>query len=497
MTVISVLTNNRFRKCNALQAVTGLFLHSCNTSEKVIKVLSHMGISISLSSIHRAIHSLSRATRIAIQRHGRSLLISYAYDNFDVKLKVGIPTAGGLNDLMLHLTSGLMLLLNHGVTLDHLRVSGSLWDMNPNNDYATNKKEFDALKTLKFLMTLHIPQPTLSVSSQPTLTRRGEFRAWLFLQTLIAHGPAYFANMKASVGEPSAVEMIPICKTEQMPFRAMDLNQSRVAGNIDAIMDMLGQAGVGSHGANVSGLEEVDISPYVQLVHGDLGTMERVLSAMERRAIDMTPEDRLQFIVFVFGLFHFKMAAADAIWRILVTPANARKDSASFWDIVRRLRPKMANHLVNNATFREQHDLINHVGSILRLDAWRVEAKKIGYPTLQAWAESQPPFIEVVRMSERIVGRCVEGGYDVSMFQLQTKPAAQQDKLHQNTMRTHHYLLLYEELSYGMNAGDIGRVETLFQPWVYVFKATGKHKYASRMLQFMHQLYDVYPPGLR
>ncbi|KAI0764453.1 hypothetical protein BC629DRAFT_1255712, partial [Irpex lacteus] len=104
VTVISVLTNNRFRKCNALQAVTGLFLHSCNTSEKVIKVLSHMGISISLSSIHRAIHSLSRATRIAIQRHGRSLLISYAYDNFDVKLKVGIPTAGSLNDSMLHLT---------------------------------------------------------------------------------------------------------------------------------------------------------------------------------------------------------------------------------------------------------------------------------------------------------------------------------------------------------------------------------------------------------
>ena len=65
-------------------------------------------------------------------------------------------------------------------------------------------------------------------------------------------------------------------------------------------MDMLGQTGVGSHGAEVSGLEEVDISPFVQLVHGDLSTMERVMSAMDRRAIDMTPEDRLQFIIFVF-----------------------------------------------------------------------------------------------------------------------------------------------------------------------------------------------------
>lgn len=456
-----------------------------------------MGVSISLSSIHRAIHSLSLESAKTLQHLGRSLLISYAYDNFDVKFNVGTPTADGPDSTLVHLTSGLMLKMNHGVTLDHLRVAGSLWDMSPKNPFASNKKIFDPHRAFELLYTLHPPSPGMPNVRSSCLSRRGQLRAWFFLQTLITYGPKYFAGMKDAVGDPAAVELIPLCKTEVLPFRAMDINQSKVSGNIDAIMDMLRQAGVGKSGADGFGSEEVDISPYVQLVHGDLGTMERILSAMRRRAIDVTPEDRLQFVIPVFGLFHFKMAAADAIWRIVVSPALARKDSTSFMAFTEQLRPKGANKLINNAGFREQHDLIGHVGSVLRLDAWRLEAKKLGYESLQAWADSSPPFIDVVRIAEQMVCQYVEGGQQASIYEAQTRPSELRDKQHENTMRTHSYLLYYEELSYAMNAGDIGRIETLFLPWVQIFKATGKHKYASHTLLFTHLLYEVYPPALR
>ncbi|KAI0703413.1 hypothetical protein BC835DRAFT_1410692 [Cytidiella melzeri] len=457
VTVTSILTHNRFQKCNILQATMGIFLHSCRAPEKLVKVLSRMGVSISLTSIHRAIHSLSRESRLDMQRLGRSLLVSYAYDNFDVKFNTGIPSADGPSDLLVHLTSGTMLKLSHDVKLDDLRVSGSLWDMNPNNPRASNPKHFNPLTTFKMLYSLHPPPPVVHEPGKPRLGRRARFCSWMFVQTLITHGPKYFASMKSFVSQPEAVEMIPLCKTEQVPLRAMDINQSKVSGNIDAIMDMLGQAAVGKHGAEISGLEEINIAQFVQLVHGDLGTMER-------------------FVVFVFGLFHFKMAAADAIWRILVTPMDARKDPTGFMAFVSCLRPKSANKLINNAGFREQHELIGHVGSVLRLDVWRVEARKLGYLTLEDWARSEPS-LEILRAS-RI------------NWSLMRQAA-------QNTMRCHHYLLLYEELSYAMNAGDIGRVEILFQPWIQILKATGKHKYANRMLLFMHQLYSVYPSGLR
>ena len=47
-----------------------------------------------------------------------------------------------------------------------------------------------------------------------------------------------------------------------------------------------------------------------------------------------------------------------------------------------------------------------------------------------------------------------------------------------------------------MNAGDIGRIEDTFLQWIYLFRATGKHKYASQMLRFMFNLKDIYPPEL-
>ena len=47
-----------------------------------------------------------------------------------------------------------------------------------------------------------------------------------------------------------------------------------------------------------------------------------------------------------------------------------------------------------------------------------------------------------------------------------------------------------------MNAGDIGHIEDTFLQWIYLFRATGKHKYASQMLRFMFNLKDIYPPEL-
>ncbi len=210
----------------------GIFLHSCRAPEKLIKVLSRMGLSVSLASIHRAVHSLSRQSRTGIQHVGRSLIVSYAYDNFDVKLNTGfgIPTVDSLTELLIHLTSGLMLKLHHGVKLDHMRVFGSLWDMNPNNPYASNPKEFDPIQAFELLYRLHSPRPEAHIPGKPRGNRHSRFRAWIFMQTLITYGPSYFAGMRLAVGKPEAVESIPVVKTEQIPLRAMDINQSTVSG---------------------------------------------------------------------------------------------------------------------------------------------------------------------------------------------------------------------------------------------------------------------------
>jgi hypothetical protein len=48
-----------------------------------------------------------------------------------------------------------------------------------------------------------------------------------------------------------------------------------------------------------------------------------------------------------------------------------------------------------------------------------------------------------------------------------------------------------------MNMGDIGHVEASFLPWIHIFKATGKHKYASWISRFLMNLQFNYPEALR
>ena len=74
--------------------------------------------------------------------------------------------------------------------------------------------------------------------------------------------------------------------------------------------------------------------------------------------------------------------------------------------------------------------------------------------------------------------------------------ASRQDYQRENVLLRCLYCLLYEELTYAMNAGDVGRVEACMTHWICIFKATGKHKYARQMLHFLKNVHFVYPKPL-
>ncbi|KAJ7810658.1 hypothetical protein B0H13DRAFT_1667395 [Mycena leptocephala] len=86
--IISMMMQSTNQQSNMLESVIGIFLHASNTPSKVIETLARMGISISLDSIHNAVHSLSRETFNRLRTMGQTLLVGYAYDNFDIGVAV-------------------------------------------------------------------------------------------------------------------------------------------------------------------------------------------------------------------------------------------------------------------------------------------------------------------------------------------------------------------------------------------------------------------------
>ena len=349
------------------------------------------------------------------------------------------------------------------------------------------------------LFTLH-PEPP-----HPShLNRHGRFTAWLFLDTLFRHGPEYFHQFLPLLPDPELVEQIPITKLEYLPARAMPINQSKVDGNIQAIANLFEQVGVGDPSAidtRAAGSSEglVDISEHVMLVHGDLGTGERIQAIFKRRSIERTVLRRYQPVGYVPGIFHTKMACVDTIWRVFIHPPLSRTDDNSLMNFVGQLRPKETGQIGSKPKFRQMHEVIQHTGAVLRLDCWRTESchqyLDKGLQSLEDFAAQEPTYEDLCNMASNMVKKYAAG--KANLFALRHRKAQHRDKQYENNTLMHHYFSLYEEFSYRANAGDIGGIEALMPSWIALWKATGKHKYANFMEQFWTDVHFIFPERLR
>ncbi|KAG1779313.1 hypothetical protein EV702DRAFT_1178476 [Suillus placidus] len=410
-----------------------MFLQSMHTPQKVIETLERMGISVSVNAIHA------------------SLLATYAYDNFDVDLKTHEHKIENSTEYLKHLTSGLMFPLQHNISKEDLRCSEELWKMSPFNTRA----ELPPKKGWVDLLVLHVNTPD------------------------------------------DAIEAIPITKMPIIATSAMDISNSTVIGNIQSIVNLLEQGRIRGP-AVVDDPDMPDISEYVVLFHGDLGTGERLQSAQQRQSIENTLWNRLQHVIFIPGLFHLKMAATDTIWRIFLQPNAAQLDETSLMRDIGILRPKETGHYGSKPGFRHMHELIMHDGICRRLDCWRVEVQAgkhdPKWTSLEEFAASKPTLKDIEAIA-RTLARDYVAGHQLQ--RMRCIPAAQRDVQYENGLLLNRYVLIYEELSYAMNTGDIRWVETCLVTWIPMFKATGKHKYANIMTDFLCKVHFVYPEGLK
>ncbi|KAI0727936.1 hypothetical protein C8Q72DRAFT_780865, partial [Fomitopsis betulina] len=66
----AILAQSTHQRCNALQSVVGMFLHSCKASESIVEFLSWIGLSISHTAIDDTVTNLSRESARRIRELG-------------------------------------------------------------------------------------------------------------------------------------------------------------------------------------------------------------------------------------------------------------------------------------------------------------------------------------------------------------------------------------------------------------------------------------------
>jgi len=114
--------------------------------------------------------------------------------------------------------------------------------------------------------------------------------------------------------------------------------------------------------------------------------------------------------------------------------------------------------------------------------------------SLEDFAASDPSWEDLKKLANEISLKYV-AHRDISTSRIQSE--ANRDQQNENMLLRNQYLLLYDEMSCGLNNGDMGRVEDLYFPWMYIFRGCGKHKYAAEMWRYLENMHFNYPPALR
>ncbi|KAH6879605.1 hypothetical protein BKA70DRAFT_1127264 [Coprinopsis sp. MPI-PUGE-AT-0042] len=485
---LSIAAQSSNQNCNAFQSSVGIFLHASGAPQAPIEFLSRIGVSIASKTIDSAVTSLSEQRDASAKLAGKSKRTLISFDNLDCDFKRATPTANRNEDTLDHFTTATTFPVHPDVPDEALTGARAVWERSQMFNPLVHTHELSAAaSTSRDLYTIHAengPPPP------DGLLRRGRFNAWKFACDLVEDGPEYFKQFKSVLTEPEVVEKIPDTTSKQVPLHAMDINPNTPKTNGDALDNIFRQLGMGKRKG------DTDIDDNVVLVSGDLLTIERIRSLMLSHSEESDKWGRLQFLVSVMGLFHFKMACADAIWRMFILPKAARDDTTCVIDQIGLLRPKETGKIKTSPGFRRMHESIQHTGKCLRLETWNEHVKKkFGYGSLEEWAAQKPRLEQIIEISKELARDHV--GSQTNFLSHRFSRVDSCDQHHENILLQQQLFLLYEETSYAMNLGDIGRVETCFLPWAFTFLGCGKHKYANEIFRYLKNVWFVYPEGLR
>ena len=191
------------------------------------------------------------------------------------------------------------------------------------------------------------------------------------------------------------------------------------------------------------------------------------------------------------GLFHAKMACVEEIWQTFLKDSKARSDKTGFYSDFWVLCPRDSSALSATFKFWPIHDGVRYIGICQHLDCMRVLAEEDNYPSLQEFANSKPKWPDVVMLAKKAVERFVP--YYPDLQEADEKEPEARDEQLDNNMGFNIYSTLYEEFSYAMDHGDIGRVEMCLIAWAPLFEAAGKKKYANHTIKLVHDLNHIFP----
>ncbi|KAJ3968597.1 hypothetical protein EV361DRAFT_1003093 [Lentinula raphanica] len=270
--ILSIIGNSTNQNFNSLQSFVGLFFESKQTPEIIIELAAHMGISVSTGSLQNMVKSLNKQARMCLKSLPKSNKI---YDNVDVDFQKGQPTAENQKS-HISFTAATFVPFKNIDRDQNLRFMRELYQTSPHNPHA-------AAVTRPVVEDI-FPQGDAILAPDVSPASLYSYYTWLCQQVLVEHGGVEFACFRKNLGEPASIQVLPSTQKDiQYPAEAINADEGTYDGNAEVIVSLLKQ----------SNTSDDELEQYVELFHGDLGTLERIEGLKRMRTIEQSAKNRL------------------------------------------------------------------------------------------------------------------------------------------------------------------------------------------------------------
>ncbi|GJJ69732.1 hypothetical protein EMPS_02080 [Entomortierella parvispora] len=422
--ICSVLLFLRSQKSNHFQMMMGLYLYSCGSPSAVVHLLSKASISVSHTSVLRALKGMTDAALEKIRKAVVDKPWYLVYDNINFASRKSDQRIDN-SDSFESGTMATVVMMDETISRDDIRLSYHrlcLSDLIPGAD---------------------------SYGHMQAVTENA------LLKVLARSSKGYDCCRKSD----PARDKLATVKTVAHPLPSMHIDQSSVAGNLE-VLNTIMEKTLRLPQAWFDDNRKI-------LVAGDQLTISRISTAMEYKAVDVSPFHRLQFAMPWLQLFHLEMAFCGLIlqthWGLAIQPGSLHFNTV----FLKRKRVSLKDF-----DFHAAHELLEHTFEAIVIRVWEVYL--VDLPVAAEGMSSDQLQEIVAEKVGHIVNDLISPDQDELLYHSRTN---------RNMALLLRHLLYYFELRAAIRAGDVGRIEESLR-WITIMFQNGiNNNYALELLR--------------
>ncbi|KAI0037338.1 hypothetical protein FA95DRAFT_1459797, partial [Auriscalpium vulgare] len=310
---------------------------------------------------------------------------------------------------------------------------------------------------------------------------------------------------------PSSANKIPVHKTEIYPLPAMEIDESRIIGNVE-VLETVYKTELKLD------IESEDFTRHAKIVAGDQMSISRQRSIVDVRLGHEDGTESWKHVALMTGLFHAKMADVNAILEVHFGKPHAGNRSPGGLAFHNTLLDRLPIVLTSLPNFRTCRDLImvSLYGRVLHCLLLVSETASLSeyLSSVTSWAEVEgharliyKRFADADRVHElRDLRRPEERRRAAAVsaakkakepINLPTGHVKKGDMVFENGLLFMRDALITREFADAVKAGDSGRLIAVLKLWVFMYRGSGRTKYAYEMLHLIHNLVNVWPKEFR